>query len=97
MAPLTPQDTPVAPDAPPAAPPAAPPQNALASLTVTGPDGIEPGIGTSEFWVSLVTWVFGVIDATSLHHLSQAQEAAILVGVPLLYTLVRGVRKSLGA
>ena len=73
-----------------------PTQGIKASLTQTGPDGVEPGIGTSEFWVSAVTEVLAIVDLLWGHHLPAGTEAAIIALVPTVYTIFRSVRKSFG-
>lgn len=66
----------------------------LKQFVTTGPDGVEPGISTTEFWVAVVTWLLAVSDAFALHHFTQQQDALVIAGVPFLYMIVRALVKS---
>ena len=71
--------------------------NLLSNFTTTGPDGVTPGLATTEFWVAAASWLLAVSDAFGLHHFSQAQDALVIAGVPMLYVIVRGIVKATAA
>jgi len=63
-------------------------------FTTTGPDGVDPGITTTEFWVAVVTEVLTLVDVFQIHHFNQQQDAAIMAAIPMVYILARSLVKA---
>lgn len=64
----------------------------------TAPNPVEPGYTTTEFWVTLVTALLGVLTAFNVIHFTNAQTQVVvgfsaLVIPAVAYIISRGVRK----
>lgn len=64
----------------------------LSNFFVTGPDGVSPGLGTTEF-MALVTAVVVLFQL----HLSAAQQGALVTILVALYIAARSIVKALAA
>jgi hypothetical protein len=71
----------------------------VAAMFGTGPDGVEQGLGTSEFWLSLIA--LGVDVAAPYFHwvsgIAPSTELAFAVLIAAAYTFGRSWRKKQAA